>query len=192
VFRPLARFARPNPSWLRYLDPQYNDTTRTEQYLFPEPMGHSDDGERLKTNSCDEHCGKNSIRDRSFQGYSERIPLLPILPIFQQPLVHRSRRSPSGGPVAARSTATPRTTLDPPGAGDQGVAAPERVEDCVRIGQVHRDEQRLRFRHLRLHRPSGLPVDHGAPIIITDHRVRDGPSAAPPAVEKRLRSVEGL
>jgi methylated-DNA-[protein]-cysteine S-methyltransferase len=35
-------------------------------------------------------------------------------------------------------------------------------------------------------------VDHGAPIIITDHRVRDGPSAAPPAVEKRLRSVEGL
>ena len=31
-----------------------------------------------------------------------------------------------------------------------------------------------------------------APLLIPDHRVRDGPSAAPPAVEKRLRSVEGL
>ncbi|MFB6185175.1 MAG: methylated-DNA--[protein]-cysteine S-methyltransferase, partial [Haloarculaceae archaeon] len=25
-----------------------------------------------------------------------------------------------------------------------------------------------------------------------DHRVRDGPSAAPPAVEQKLRAVEGL
>lgn len=31
-----------------------------------------------------------------------------------------------------------------------------------------------------------------APIFIPDHRVRDGPSAAPPAIEQRLRSVEGL
>jgi methylated-DNA-[protein]-cysteine S-methyltransferase len=31
-----------------------------------------------------------------------------------------------------------------------------------------------------------------APIFIPDHRVRDGPSAAPPGVEQRLRSVEGL
>lgn len=30
------------------------------------------------------------------------------------------------------------------------------------------------------------------PIIIPDHRVRDGPSAAPPKVEQRLRSLEGL
>lgn len=31
-----------------------------------------------------------------------------------------------------------------------------------------------------------------APIIIPDHRVRDGPSAAPPDVEQKLRSLEGL
>jgi methylated-DNA-[protein]-cysteine S-methyltransferase len=31
-----------------------------------------------------------------------------------------------------------------------------------------------------------------APLVIGDHRVRDGPSAAPPEVEQRLRSLEGL
>jgi methylated-DNA-[protein]-cysteine S-methyltransferase len=31
-----------------------------------------------------------------------------------------------------------------------------------------------------------------APLLIPDHRVRDGPSAAPPEVEQRLRSLEGL
>jgi methylated-DNA-[protein]-cysteine S-methyltransferase len=31
-----------------------------------------------------------------------------------------------------------------------------------------------------------------APIIIPDHRVRDGPSAAPPGVEQQLRALEGL
>lgn len=30
------------------------------------------------------------------------------------------------------------------------------------------------------------------PVFIPDHRVSDGPSAAPPAVEQRLRSLEGL
>ena len=30
------------------------------------------------------------------------------------------------------------------------------------------------------------------PLLIPDHRVRDGPSAAPPTVEQRLRSLEGL
>jgi methylated-DNA-[protein]-cysteine S-methyltransferase len=30
------------------------------------------------------------------------------------------------------------------------------------------------------------------PVIIPDHRVRDGPSAAPPKVEQKLRSLEGL
>lgn len=30
------------------------------------------------------------------------------------------------------------------------------------------------------------------PIIIPDHRVRDAPSAAPPKVEQKLRSLEGL
>jgi methylated-DNA-[protein]-cysteine S-methyltransferase len=31
-----------------------------------------------------------------------------------------------------------------------------------------------------------------APILIPDHRVRDGPSAAPPPVEQKLRSLEEL
>lgn len=31
-----------------------------------------------------------------------------------------------------------------------------------------------------------------APILIPDHRVRDGPSAAPAEVEQRLRALEGL
>lgn len=30
------------------------------------------------------------------------------------------------------------------------------------------------------------------PIFIPDHRISDGPSAAPPRVEQRLRSLEGL
>lgn len=30
------------------------------------------------------------------------------------------------------------------------------------------------------------------PLVIPDHRVRDGPSGAPPEVEQRLRSLEGL
>ncbi|WP_121823621.1 MGMT family protein [Halostella salina] len=34
--------------------------------------------------------------------------------------------------------------------------------------------------------------DNPAPLFIPDHRVNDGPSAAPPAVEQRLRSLEGL
>lgn len=35
-------------------------------------------------------------------------------------------------------------------------------------------------------------AEHPAPLLIPDHRVRDGPSAAPPEVEQRLRSLEGL
>lgn len=35
-------------------------------------------------------------------------------------------------------------------------------------------------------------ADNPAPLLIPDHRVRDGPSAAPPAVEQQLRSIEGL
>lgn len=34
--------------------------------------------------------------------------------------------------------------------------------------------------------------ENPAPLVVPDHRVRDGPSAAPPDVEQRLRSVEGL
>lgn len=34
--------------------------------------------------------------------------------------------------------------------------------------------------------------ENPVPLVIPDHRVRDGPSAAPPEVEQRLRSLEGL
>lgn len=35
-------------------------------------------------------------------------------------------------------------------------------------------------------------ANNPAPIFVPDHRVRDGPSGAPPEVEQRLRAVEGL
>lgn len=38
----------------------------------------------------------------------------------------------------------------------------------------------------------GTLDENPVPLVIPDHRVRDGPSAAPPAVEQRLRSLEGL
>lgn len=35
-------------------------------------------------------------------------------------------------------------------------------------------------------------AENPAPLLVPDHRVRDGPSAAPPDVEQKLRSLEGL
>ena len=35
-------------------------------------------------------------------------------------------------------------------------------------------------------------AENPVPLLIPDHRVRDGPSAAPPPVEQKLRSLEGL
>ena len=35
-------------------------------------------------------------------------------------------------------------------------------------------------------------ADNPAPLLIPDHRVRDGPSAPPPAVQQTLRAIEGL
>ncbi|WP_226012353.1 MGMT family protein [Halomicrobium salinisoli] len=35
-------------------------------------------------------------------------------------------------------------------------------------------------------------ADNPVPLVIPDHRVRDGPSGAPPEVEQKLRSLEGL
>lgn len=34
--------------------------------------------------------------------------------------------------------------------------------------------------------------ENPTPLIVPDHRVSDGPSAAPPPVEQRLRALEGL
>lgn len=35
-------------------------------------------------------------------------------------------------------------------------------------------------------------AENPIPLVVPDHRVRDGPSAAPPPVEQKLRSLEGL
>lgn len=35
-------------------------------------------------------------------------------------------------------------------------------------------------------------AENPVPLVIPDHRVRDGPSAAPPEIEQKLRTVEGL
>lgn len=35
-------------------------------------------------------------------------------------------------------------------------------------------------------------AENPVPLVVPDHRVRDGPSAAPPAVEQKLRALEGL
>jgi methylated-DNA-[protein]-cysteine S-methyltransferase len=34
--------------------------------------------------------------------------------------------------------------------------------------------------------------ENPVPLLVPDHRIRDGPSAAPPDVEQKLRSLEGL
>lgn len=35
-------------------------------------------------------------------------------------------------------------------------------------------------------------AENPVPLVVPDHRIRDGPSGAPPAVETKLRSLEGL
>ena len=35
-------------------------------------------------------------------------------------------------------------------------------------------------------------AENPVPLVVPDHRVRDGPSGAPPDVEQKLRSLEGL
>lgn len=35
-------------------------------------------------------------------------------------------------------------------------------------------------------------AENPVPLLVPDHRVRDGPSGAPPDVEQKLRSIEGL
>jgi len=35
-------------------------------------------------------------------------------------------------------------------------------------------------------------AENPVPLLVPDHRVRDGPSGAPPEVEQQLRSIEGL
>jgi methylated-DNA-[protein]-cysteine S-methyltransferase len=35
-------------------------------------------------------------------------------------------------------------------------------------------------------------ADNPVPLLVPDHRVRDGPSAVPASVEQKLRAVEGL
>ena len=47
------------------------------------------------------------------------------------------------------------------------------------------DEEAVQLVRTTLH-------ENPAPLVIPDHRVRDGPGAAPSKVEQRLRSLEGL
>ncbi|MFB6070859.1 MAG: MGMT family protein [Halanaeroarchaeum sp.] len=59
------------------------------------------------------------------------------------------------------------------------------VEAVVRMTpQVEGDEGEATVR-------SAL-ADNPLPLVVPDHRVRDGPSGAPPEIEQRLRSLEGL
>lgn len=61
------------------------------------------------------------------------------------------------------------------------------VETVARMtgGIDHADEDGLNTVRTALDR-------NPAPLLIPDHRVRDGPSAAPPSIEQKLRSLEGL
>ena len=61
------------------------------------------------------------------------------------------------------------------------------VETLARMtsGIDHTDEEDLNLVRTALD-------ENPAPLLIPDHRVRDGPSAAPAAVEQKLRSLEGL
>lgn len=61
------------------------------------------------------------------------------------------------------------------------------VEDLTRMTpglDSERDDDRILVR---------TAVDENPlPLLVPDHRVRNGPSAAPPSVEQKLRSLEGL
>lgn len=61
------------------------------------------------------------------------------------------------------------------------------VETLARMtsGIDHADEAGLQTARTAL-------AENPAPLLIPDHRIRDGPSAAPPPVEQKLRSLEGL
>lgn len=61
------------------------------------------------------------------------------------------------------------------------------VETLVRMtsGLDHETEDDRRLVRTAL-------LENPAPLFVPDHRVSDGPSAAPPAVEQRLRAIEGL
>ncbi len=52
-------------------------------------------------------------------------------------------------------------------------------------GVTRQDEEELQLLRTVL-------AENPVPLLIPDHRVRDAPSAAPPDVEQRLRSLEGL
>lgn len=61
------------------------------------------------------------------------------------------------------------------------------VEELVRMtpGIDADDDEDLQLARTAL-------AENPAPLVVPDHRIRDGPSAAPPEVEQRLRSLEGL
>jgi methylated-DNA-[protein]-cysteine S-methyltransferase len=62
-----------------------------------------------------------------------------------------------------------------------------RVEKLIRLcgGMDPDDEDDVRAVRTAL-------AENPVPLLVPDHRVRDGPSGAPAAVEQKLRAVEGL
>jgi len=59
------------------------------------------------------------------------------------------------------------------------------VEQVAQMAGMDRnDQEKLTIREALAANP--------VPLLIPDHRVRDGPSGAPPPVEQKLRAVEGL
>ena len=60
----------------------------------------------------------------------------------------------------------------------------ERLATMIPAFDAESEDDRDRVRNALAENP--------LPLLIPDHRVRDGPSGAPPKVEQRLRSLEGL
>ncbi|MFB6105037.1 MAG: MGMT family protein [Halobacteriaceae archaeon] len=59
------------------------------------------------------------------------------------------------------------------------------VEAIARMADLDTDDETLDEARTAL-------AENPVPLFVPDHRVRDGPSAAPPDVEQKLRSLEGL
>jgi len=64
--------------------------------------------------------------------------------------------------------------------------------ETVGVGQLARMTPNLADDDDGIRTVRTVLADNPAPLLIPDHRVRDGPSSAPPAVVQRLQSVEGI
>ncbi|MFB6111024.1 MAG: MGMT family protein [Halobacteriaceae archaeon] len=60
------------------------------------------------------------------------------------------------------------------------------VEDLVKLAGLDPKDEAV------IDEARAALAENPTPLLVPDHRVRDGPSAMEPAVEQRLRSLEGL